>query len=227
VASEDRGAGADPYTRFAQWVNGRLGITVTFARRRTPTEVFAAFGCTGPDEGSLSLDEAAPRPQPDPSRPAALTARQAELLRRQGTDPSIEPRILDAESQLRHSVRVGTSPEWAFAVEWFTTRGSAPELLEALSAGDREAVCLCITQKASVVLYAHDGILVSGFDIDVAHIRYGADPHHFDAAMAEAGFTSPRSTPAAAAARLLHLRFGISLDAEELEAPLPAALLPV
>lgn len=129
----------------------------------------------------------------------------------------------------RHRMRVGEHDGWAYAVEHVTARRSLPEVLCRLSAGGGEALSLTYTQTVSSFLYAADGQLVSGFDLVATNIRWGHDPHRFDAAMAAAGFLGPgRRKPAASTgARFLQLAFGITLDRELLERPLPSfELLP-
>jgi hypothetical protein len=57
----------------------------------------------------------------------------------------------------------------------------------------------------------------------VPHIRYGTDEHYFDSLIADAGFLEPDSAGPAAGALLVQLAFGVTIDPELLERPLPAA----
>jgi Family of unknown function (DUF6461) len=124
----------------------------------------------------------------------------------------------------RPKVRVGEHDGWAYAVEHFTVRGARPETLARLSAGGGEAFALWYTAKAFCgVLYAADGELVSGFDLVATNLRWGRDPHRFDTEMAQAGFLGPPEarTPALGA-RFVRLAFGITLDRQLLQRPLPS-----
>lgn len=123
-------------------------------------------------------------------------------------------------------VWIGSNNEWAWAIERFTARGSAPETLCRLST-QSDAVSIALTQTVSALLYAANGVLVSGFDLDLPHIRYGSDHHRFDAPIAEAGFLDA-AVPDAPAQGALFLRivFGLTITPELLaETSMSAALL--
>jgi hypothetical protein len=129
----------------------------------------------------------------------------------------------DADPE-RPRVRVGERDGWAYAVEHFTVRGTRPEALARLSAGGGEAFALWYTAKAFCgVLYAADGELVSGVDLLAPDLRWGRDPHRFDAELAQAGFLRPGvPEPRVMGARFVQLAFGVTLDRALLERPLPS-----
>jgi hypothetical protein len=55
-------------------------------------------------------------------------------------------------------------------------------------------------------------------------VRWGRDPHRFDGTMAQAGFLQPGLLdPPAMGARFVQLTFGITIDHEMLNRPLPSA----
>jgi hypothetical protein len=124
----------------------------------------------------------------------------------------------------RPQVRVGEVEGWAYAVEHFTARGADSDTLCRLSAPGGEALALVYQQDISAFQYAANGEYVSGFDLVVPHIRWGRDPHRFDATMAQAGFLQPgpRARAPAMGARFVQLTFGITIDRQMLERPLPS-----
>ena len=124
-------------------------------------------------------------------------------------------------------MRVGELAGWAYAVEHFTARGAETETLCRLSADGGEALALVYTLTISLFKYAADGDYVSGFDLVVPHIRWGRDPHRFEATMEQAGFLrpSPRERAPAMGARFVQLTFGITIDRQMLERPLPSVAL--
>jgi hypothetical protein len=77
------------------------------------------------------------------------------------------------------------------------------------------------------VIYARDGSKLSGFDMTVPHIRYGPQPHRFDAEMENsASFnTVGVPEPEAMGARLLQIAFEITLERDLLEQPLKSVEL--
>jgi hypothetical protein len=111
-----------------------------------------------------------------------------------------------------------------YAVEVFTSRGG--EILGAVSRDGGEAFSLCYTPTIEVFTHTRDGTVRCGFDMTVPKIRYGTDEHYFDSLMAYAGFLEPGPASPAAGARLVQRAFGVTLDPELLERPLPAAPLP-
>lgn len=125
------------------------------------------------------------------------------------------------------AVRVGEVAGWGYAVEHFTTRGSEQPLLERLSSGGGLALGVTFTETISVLMLARDGVLVTGFDIQLPDFRYGSDQHAYDREMREAGFLDGvperRGEPAA---RFIELVTGVVLTPDMLEAPLPCATLP-
>jgi Family of unknown function (DUF6461) len=137
---------------------------------------------------------------------------------------AVEETFEEASSNLsRPKLRVGELDRWAYAVEHFTTEGSAPETLNRLSVAGGEAFSLAYTQTTSTWRYAEDGVLVSGFDLTVPHIRYGSDPHRFETNMEQAGFLRPGvPDPPAMGAHFVQLTFGVLLDQHMLERPLPS-----
>ena len=62
--------------------------------------------------------------------------------------------------------------------------------------------------------------------MDAPRIRYGSEPGKFDAEIAAAGFLDPEPPGAAAGARLVAMLFGIEMDQQMLEGPLPSSVLP-
>jgi hypothetical protein len=126
----------------------------------------------------------------------------------------------------RPKVRMGTHEGWAYAVEHFTGRGVDQETLCRLSANGGEALVLGYTQTISLFKYAANGESVSGFDLTVPHIRWGREPHRFDATMAQAGFLRPGvPDPPTMGARFVQLTFGITLTQDLLERRLPSVEL--
>lgn len=124
----------------------------------------------------------------------------------------------------RPKLRVGDLSGWTYAVEHFTTRGTDPAILCPLSGNGGEAFVLAFTQTISGFFYAVDSQQVNGFDLVVPHIRWGSEPHRFDARMEQAGFlgSTPRERAPAMAARFIKLTFGITIDRSMLERPLPS-----
>ena len=152
----------------------------------------------------------------------------ADMLRVLGADSdAIETRTLREadDDPTVHRVLMGHRDGWRYALEHLTVVGCDPESLQRL-AGPGEAFALCYTQTISTFLYARGGELVSGFDMDAPRIRFGSEPGKFDAEMAAAGFLDPEPPGDAAGARLVAMLFGIEMDQQMLEGPLPSAELP-
>ena len=123
----------------------------------------------------------------------------------------------------RPKVRAGELDGWAYAVEHFTSKGAQPDTLCRLSANGGEALALVYTQTISAFNYAANGEYVSGFDLVVPNIRWGSDPHRFDATMEQAGFLRPGiPEPRVMGARFVQLTFGITLDQHMIERALPS-----
>jgi hypothetical protein len=182
---------ASDFGWFTAWVDGYLGLCVTFARGRSWEQMLEGFGIRPEHAVEETFEEA----DADPNRP---------------------------------KVRVGTHEEWGYAVEHFTSRGSDPETLCRLSANGGEALALSYTQTIKLFMYAANGELVNGFDLDAPRLRYGRDEHRFDSAIAQAGFVPPgvRGRTPAMGARFVQLTFGITLTLGLLERRLPSAELP-
>lgn len=124
-------------------------------------------------------------------------------------------------------LRVGKVAGWSYGVEHFTTRGSEQPLLEQMSSGGGLALGVTFTETISTLMLARDGVLVTGFDMQLPDFRYGNDQHAYDREMREAGFQDGgprrRGEPAA---RFIELVTGVVMTREMLEAPLPCATLP-
>jgi hypothetical protein len=136
----------------------------------------------------------------------------------------VEPKTFqEAAEGATAMVRVGERGDWVYAVEDRTSYGY--QMLDVLSGENREAFALCYTQGISLFLYSRDGVMVNGFDMTVPHIRYGHDEHYFDDLLRVAGFADSKPATPAAGARLVQLAFGIHIDQDMLERPLPCAVV--
>jgi hypothetical protein len=146
------------------------------------------------------------------------------MLEGLGLDPPnlVESTFMGASADPdRLRVRVGEHAGWGYAVEGFTQRGS--QSLGRLSVAGREALALVYNLKISTFEYWADGEFVSGFDLLLPHIRWGRDEHLFDATMEQAGFLQPGlPDPPAMGARFVQVTFGITIDQDMLERPLPS-----
>lgn len=183
---------AGAFASFAAWLNDGVGLCATFARGLTREQMLEGFGLRADRAVEQTLTEA------DESAQAGGRG----LLGR--------PRV-----------RVGERDGWGYAVEHLTGRGSDERTLRRLSAMGGEAFALCYTLKINIFWYAAAGEMVCGFDLTVPHIRWGPDPHRFDAEMERAGFLRPGvPKPAAMGARFVQLAFGITIDRDMLERPL-------
>jgi hypothetical protein len=119
-------------------------------------------------------------------------------------------------------VRVGEHEGWGYAVEGFTQRGL--QRVGHLSVAGGEAFFLGYTLDIGLFQYYAGGEFVSGFDLTVPHVRWGREPHRFEATMAQAGFLGPSLLdPPATGARFVQLTFGITIDRDMLERPLLSA----
>ena|GEM_PF-4605321 len=220
----------DEFEWLNAWVDQHLSLTLTFARGVSGAEMCRAFGADPDVVETLTFEEAADVQAPGPGGGRGpLSAWTLHLLRTQGADPAriraLEA-VRDGDVRDLHKVRIGECDPWVYAVEVFTTRGAQVATLEALSKDGAEAVSLSYTPTIAVMLYARDGLLLSGIDMTVPHLRYGADGQHFDSVMSAAGLVGNSPMAPAAGARLVQLAFGVTVDREMLERPLPAALLP-
>jgi hypothetical protein len=117
--------------------------------------------------------------------------------------------------------RLGSVGHWTFAVESLSVRGGHSATLRRLSEQDGEAFSLCYTDMVDTFNYANDGRHVSGFDLTVPQIRYGDEPERFSAELERAGFLDARIPTRGMGAIFVEEAFGITLDRELLERPMP------
>lgn len=196
---------------------------MTTASLETVLDAFRADPPSGPQ---LTWHEAAEL-QPDFPAPAMgpLSPRSIELLKQQGRTLEEIRELMEGRQPRRPPlIRVGRFGGWTAIIEHFTARGTDLELLEAGSRAGERSVVYCFTQTIACLLYARDGVLLSGFDATVPTIRWGTNQWYFDDLLAGVvGQLRPVSP--AEIAQILKDGFDVAIDRGVLEGPLPAATL--
>jgi hypothetical protein len=139
-----------------------------------------------------------------------------------GAAPTIAGTATFLEAALRDgtNIRLGTAAPWAYAVV-DSVHGGDWDTLGCLSRNRGDAFSLCYTETIDTFLYANDGRSIFGFDTLVPHIRYGEEPQRFSAELEQAGFLDDGIPTRGMGAKFIELAFGITLDHELLERPLP------
>jgi hypothetical protein len=139
----------------------------------------------------------------------------------------VAPAVVGTATFLEAGVRDGTNLRfgavgpWGYAVEALSVLGADPATLRCLSGNGGEAFALCYTQTIDTFSYANNGRSVFGFDMTLPNRRYGEEPERFAAELEQAGFLDDGVPTPAMGAKFVDLAFGITLDREMLERPLP------
>ncbi len=188
------GRGGDGTVSGWSWIsktNLGIGGSFTFARGASPDRVMEAFGMNPANAFVVSAAQAVRSlPYPDDGE----------------THPPEHPWI-----------RVGTTGEWAFALDESSggSGGYEEDAARALSAGSEAALLTHVGPLNTFHFYA-DGAEVTAFEPMRAWDRWGTDPDRFLPYMQAAGLspdddTAPRGA-VIAVAEMLTLALGIRLD---------------
>lgn len=211
---------------FTDWVYQRVGLTLSATTNDSLDAVLRSFRADPYPDRQLTWLEAADL-QTEHASPLAgpLSPRSVELLKQSGHTPEqIRELEIARQRPTPRLARVGRLGKWTAVIEQFSTRGTEPEVLRAISSGGSQVVVYCVTQTIVSLLYANDGDLVSGFDATVPKIRWGSDQSYFDELLSR--LVGPLGSVAPAEiAQILHDGFDLAIDRSVLEGPLPAATL--
>lgn len=211
---------------FTDWVQQRVGLTLTATTNDSLDAVLRSFRADPDPDRQLTWLEAADL-QTEYATPSAgpLSPRSIELLRQSGHTPEqIRELEIARQRPTPQLVRVGRLGKWTAVIEQFSTRGTEPEVLQAISSSGAEVVVYCFTQTIVSLLYASNGDFVSGFDATVPTIRWGSDQSYFDELLQRV--VGPlRPVAPAEIAQILSDGFDLTIDRAVLEGPLPSANL--